>query len=46
MCGWLERLSYDALPVWRERRYNVDSRVTSCLKVLATVFAKIVGKNT
>jgi len=29
-----------------ERRYNVDSSVTSCLKVFATVFAEIIGKNT
>src|SRR5260370_16517803 len=28
-----------------ERRYNLDSSVTSCLKVFATAFAKITGKN-
>jgi hypothetical protein len=43
---WLELLSYDALPMVSERRYNLDSSVTSCLKVFATVFAKIMGKNT
>jgi len=45
-CGWVERISYNVLPMVRERRYNVDSSVTSCLKVFATSFAKITGKNT
>jgi hypothetical protein len=30
----------------KKRRYNLDSSVTSCLKVFATSFAKIMGKNT
>ena len=32
-CGWVERISYDTLPMVKGRRYNVDSSVTSCLKV-------------
>jgi hypothetical protein len=44
-CGWVERISYDTLPMVKGRRYNVDSSVTSCLKVFATSFAKIMGKN-
>jgi hypothetical protein len=28
-----------------ERRYDVDSSGTSCLKVFATSFGKIMGKN-